>query len=204
MDEPSKWGLRRYATLLFVLMLHLALFAALLLTSQPRRLAPPTANSVQLLFLPPVNLPKVRSENARPHGLSGDMPIPIAPPVLDSLSSSMSPAPASTSAGRGSGIDWAAEARRALQAFEIRNHNPSSKNLTSSTPAEDNWWPQHHAGDQYKTPIGDWIVWINPDCYQVASAGPSPYALGASLPRTVCRGRSGTVANDVFHESPGP
>jgi hypothetical protein len=194
MDESNKWGLPRYATLLVVFVLHLALLAALLMTSQTRSLPASTANSVQLLFLPPVNFPKVRSENARPHGLSGDMPIPIAPPVLDSLSSSMSPAPASSSVGRGSGVDWAAEARRALQAFEIRSHNPSSENLISSNPAEDNWWPQHHAGDQYKTANGDWIIWINANCYQVASSGPSAYALGALLSETICRSQSGTVA----------
>ncbi len=204
MDESNNWGLRRCATLLFVIMLHVALLAALLTTSQTRRPSPPTANAVQLLYLPPVHLPKVRSEIARLHGSSGDMPIPIAPPALDSLSFSMSPAPRSTSAGRGTGVDWAAEARRALQAFEIRRHNPSSANLISSNPAEDNWWPQHHAGDQYKTPTGDWIVWITPNCYQVAGAGPSAYALGASLPRTICRGQSGTVADDPFGESPKP
>jgi len=196
MDEPNKWGLPRYATLLVVLMLHLAVVAALLMTSQTRSLHTSTANSVQLLFLPRVNLPKVRSENARPHGLSGDMPIPIAPPVLDSLSSSMSPASASSSAGRGSGVDWAAEARRALRAYEIRRHNPSSEYLISTNPAEDNWWPQHHAGDQYKTANGDWVVWINANCYQVASSDPCAYALGALLPQTICRGQSGTVASD--------
>jgi len=204
MDEPSKSRLRRYATLLFVFMLHLCVIAALLTTSRPGALAPPTANSIQLLLLSPVNLPKVRSQNARPHGLSADMPVAIAPPVLDSVSSTMPPASAPTSAGRGSGIDWAAEARRALQAFEIRSHNASSRELISSNPAEDSWWPQKHAGDQYKTPIGDWIVWINPDCYQVAGAGPSAYAPSASWPQTICLGRSGTVANESSVESPGP
>ncbi len=204
MDEPSKWGLRRYATLLFVFMLHVALLVALLMTSRPGGLAPPTATSIQLLVLSPVNLPKVRSQNARSHGLSANMPLVIAPPVLDPVLFTMPPASASASAGHGSGIDWAAEARRALQAFEIRTHNPSSKELVSSNPAEDAWWPQKRAGDQYKTPIGDWIVWNNPDCYQVAGVGASAYAPGAAWPQTICLGRSGTVANDLSGESPSP
>ena len=191
MDESNKWGVSRYATLLVVLMLHLALFAALLTTSGARSPPTSTVDAVQLLYLPPVYLPKVRSENARPQRLSGDTAITVAPPVLDSLSPSVSPAPALSSDGSGSGVDWAAEARRALNAFEIRNRQPHS-----SKPAEDNWWPQaqHRAGERFKTANGDWIVWINANCYQVASSGLSAYALGASRPQTVCLGQSSTAA----------
>jgi hypothetical protein len=195
MAESTKWGLSRYATLIVVLMLHLALFAALLTKSQNRSLPTSTVNSVQLLLLPPVNLPKVRSET-RPRRFSGDTVITITPPVLTSLSPSMSPAPASSSDGSGSGVDWAAEARRALHAFEIRNHQPPTNKSISSKPGEDNWWPQaqHHAGERFKTANGDWIVWINANCYQVAGAGPSAYALGALLPQTICQGQPGIAA----------
>jgi hypothetical protein len=111
----------------------------------------------------------------------------------------MSPAPASSSDGSGSGVDWAAEARRALHAFEIRNRQPSINNSISSKPGEDNWWPQalHHAGDQFKTANGDWIVWINTNCYQVASSGPSAYALDAWQPQTICHDPSGTANNKL-------
>jgi len=192
MDKSNKWGLSRYATLLVVLMLHLVLIAALVMTSRTRSLDASSVNSVQLIFLPPVNLPKVRSENVRPQRLSGDTAITIRPPVLDSLSPSISQAPASSFDGTGSGVDWAAEARRALQAFEIRKHQASRENSISGNPAEDNWWPRHHAGDQTKTANGDWIVWINANCYQVATSGPSAYAPGGSLPLTICRGQSST------------
>jgi hypothetical protein len=41
-------------------------------------------------------------------------------------------------------VDWAAEARRALQAFEIRNREPAANNSVSrSSPAEQPWWPAH-------------------------------------------------------------
>ncbi len=185
------WGISRYATLLAVLMLHLALFLALLITPGTRNPPTSTMGAVQLLYLPPVFLPKVRSENARPQRLSGDTAITIAPPVLDSLSPSVSPAAAPSSDGSGSGVDWQAEARRALNAFEIRNRQPSS-----IKPAEDNWWPQaqHRAGERFKTANGDWIVWINANCYQVASSGLSAYAFGASLAQTVCLGQSGAAA----------
>jgi hypothetical protein len=195
MDESRKWRPSQYAILLVVLALHLALVAALLMASATSKLSISSEHSVQLLYLPPVNLPKVRSENPRPRKLPGNASIPLATPVLDSLSLSIGPAPASSPVGSGSGVDWAAEARRALHAFEIRNHQPQVNRSISTTPGEDNWWPhaQHYAGEQFKTANGDWIVWINASCYQVAGSGPSPYALGA-LPRTVCLTPSSTGA----------
>jgi hypothetical protein len=191
MDQPEVWGLPRYVTLLVVLAFHLALLAALLMASRTRTISWPTNDPVELLFLPTANFPKIRSENSRPKRLSGDTAISMAPPAFDSASPS---APASASDGNGSGVDWAAEARRALQAFEIRNHQPPSDNILSGSPAEDNWWPQarRHAGNPFKTASGDWIVWINASCYQVASSAANAYVLGAMLPPTVCAGESGT------------
>jgi hypothetical protein len=144
-----------------------------------------------VMIISPAALPKVRAENSRPR-LSGDTAITIAAPTLGSDSSSS----VSGSAGSGSGVNWAAEARRAVRAFDIRNHQPPIHDSLSSSPADDNWWPrtQHHAGDQYKIANGDWIVWINASCYQVATSGPSPYANEAILPRTVCPGKAGTPA----------
>jgi hypothetical protein len=99
-------------------------------------------------------------------------------------------------------VNWAAEARRAVRAFDIRKHEPPIHESLSSSPAEDDWWPrtQHRAGDQYKIANGDWIVWINASCYQVASAGPSTYATDAALPRTICPDKTGTPAG----KPPGP
>jgi hypothetical protein len=132
-------------------------------------------------------MPKIRAENASPRRLRGDTSISIAPPVLNS-DSALAPA-GSGSEGNGSGVDWAAEARRALQAFEIRKHQPPSNNTVSRTAAEENWWPQppHHAGDQFKTPSGDWVVWINTNCYQLASSAANPTVPGAMPPPpTIC------------------
>ncbi|MDP9082615.1 MAG: hypothetical protein M3N50_02460 [Pseudomonadota bacterium] len=87
-------------------------------------------------------------------------------------------------------MDWTAEAHRALQAFEIRNHQPGTGIPLSSSPAEQHWWPRtrHHAGDQYKTANGDWIVWISSNCYQVASSGSRGNAAVETLPNTICLG----------------
>jgi len=194
MDESNKWGLPRYMTLLSVLALHMALVALLVMTSRTQNISASTSHPLELLFISPATRPKIRSENSRPQYLSGDTAISIALPMLDPASLSPSPSPlASGSNGNESGVNWAAEARRAIQAFDIRSHQPPSSRAISGSPAEDNWWPraQHRAGDQFKTADGDWIVWINPRCYQIASAASPAYALGATMPQTVCVHESG-------------
>jgi len=204
-DPPvaPRWGLSRYVILLAVLALHMAVLAVLLLKPRPGNISAPMSHSIELLYLAPATLPKIRSESAPPRRFSGDTAITMAPPVLDSPSTSLSP-PTSGSDGSGSGVDWAAEARRALQAFEIRSHQPPANDSVSSSPEENNWWPRarHHAGDQFKTANGDWIVWINSSCYQVASAGGAAYGLGARLPLTVCPDESHTSRGDLFEQVP--
>jgi hypothetical protein len=198
MDESKGWELRRYIILVVVLLLHVAMFAAFLITPAVRVLPAQTPHVVELLVLAPTKIPNIRSENSPPKRLSGETAISIAPPVLGS--SPMSPPP-SGSEGTGSGVDWSAEARRALQAFEIRSHKPASNTWNAGPSGHDNWWPraQHRAGEQYKTDTGDWIVWINSSCYQVASATPTS-APGAVLPRTVCPGKSNAPRGDSFKE----
>jgi hypothetical protein len=182
-------------TLLVVLVVHLGVIAALWVTPLTGRSAAPAAKPVELLYLPPANFPKVRSDVARPRRWSAAMAIDIAPPEL--IGSGISLPAAASSDGSGAGVDWAAEARRALQAFEIRSHQPPSNNSVSRGPAEDNWWPhaQHHAGDRYKTAGGDWIVWISDRCYQVAGIAPGAYAAGGTLPQTICPAPSATPRN---------
>jgi hypothetical protein len=190
MDESNQWPASRYATLLFVLMLHVAVLAALLMGSGTLGVPASTVDTVQLLYVPPVTFPKVRSESPLPRRVAGQAAVSVAPPVLPSSAISEAPAPASSSpVGSGSGIDWRLEARRALNAFEIRQHQPVVNKSVSTQPGEETWWPRgpHHAGEQFKTTNGDWIVWIDANCYQVASPGPNAYAPGATPPRTVCR-----------------
>lgn len=200
MVESNRWGLPRYATLLVVLALHVALLALLAMNSRIRNVSASTADPVELLFISPASLPRIRSENSRPKRMSSDAALSVAPPVIDSPGASPSPS-ASGSDDSESGVNWAAEARRALKAFDIRNHQ-AARSL-SSAPAEDNWWPRaHHAGEQLKTANGDWIVWINSKCYQVASSVPPTYMAGATLPQTICPGEPGTARAALPSQSP--
>lgn len=194
MDESNKWGLPRYLTLLLVLSLHMALLALFIMHSRDAMLLESMNPPIELMVMPPATLPKIRAENSPPH-MRGDTGISIAAPILDSYS--MSPS-ASGSEGSGSSVNWAAEARRAVRAFDIRSHQPPLHDSLSSTPADDNWWPRtpHHAGEQYKIANGDWIVWINASCYQVASSGSPAYTLDSTLRQTICPGKRGASAGN--------
>ena len=189
--EQSRWELRRSATLLVVLAVHVLVLAALWRGSGFLEIAEPANQSVELMYLPPAKPPTIRAQNSLPKHLSADTAIPIATPILDATATAQSPA-ASGSNGNGTGVDWRAEARRAVQAYEIRSHRPRSEYSMPGSAAEDSWWPRgrHFAGEQYRTPGGDWIVWINASCYQVASAGASAFAPGALQPQTICPNKS--------------
>jgi hypothetical protein len=191
MDQSKVWGRSRYATLLVVLGLHVAMLAVLLRAPGPQLTAELTNEPVQILLIPPPVMPKIRAENALPKRLRGNTAISVAPPELHA-DTALAPAGSGTQ-GNGAGVDWAAEARRALQAFEIRKHQPPSNNTVSRTAAEENWWPQapHHVGDQFKAPNGDWVVWVNESCYQLASSAANPTVPGATpTPPTICVGDS--------------
>jgi len=184
MGDAIGWDHRRVVVLAVVVALHLALMSALLLSRPEPHPGSAASRPIELVYLPPTPPSKIHPENFRPSRLGSDATISIAAPVIGSLSM----APATSGAdGNGAGIDWSAEARRALQAFEIRsNKNPNEPSPSRST-TDDDWWPHaaHHAGEQYKTDGGDWIVWIDSSCYKVAKAASSD-ALGAVLPQTVC------------------
>jgi hypothetical protein len=184
--------------------LHLAIFAALLLTSRSGEIVVAENYPVELVYIPPASAPRIRAENTHPKPMKGETAVSIEPLMLGSIGPSQA-ASAAASNGDGSGVDWRAEARRAVQAYEIRKHEPESDELVSGSPAEERWWPRlrHTAGDHYKTANGDWIVWISSNCYQVAVAGGSPYAPGAAGPQTVCLGTSGLPRGEPDEQSPG-
>lgn len=185
MDHSTRWGLPRYLTLVGVLAVHFALLAAIFMVSRTEQIARLMDDPVEVQFFPPNTIPKVRADSSRMRGFNGDHAISVTPPMLAASAPTVSSS--GSDDGSGAGVDWKAEARRAVQAYEIRR-NQSPDNLLAGSPAEENWWPRtrHHAGEQFKTPSGDWIVWINADCYQIASANGNSYAAGARLPQTIC------------------
>ncbi len=191
MDDANAWGKSRVIVFFVVLALHLAILALLATASRTLSIVVPTEHSIEVMLIPPTKVPKVRFEDSRPQRLSTNIAIALAPPVLNS---SLQSGASSSPDGRGSAVNWAAEAHRALRAFEIRRDQPPSSAISVSSSLDD-WWPgEHHAGDQFKTDSGDWIVWINANCYQIASWHSN--AMGASPPRTICPTQRRTPRND--------
>lgn len=189
MFESTLWERPRFATLLVVVVLHLALIALLVMTSRSRNIHASTDPPVELMFIPPAKAPTLRAQIVRPKHLSAESAISLSEPLLTSPAGS---APASAADGNGSDVNWAAEAHRAVRAFEIRRDQPPNSAIALSSPW-DGWTPRkHHAGEQSRTVSGDWIVWINANCYQVASWHAGAPTIGATPPQTVCRDESGT------------
>jgi hypothetical protein len=189
---------RRYLTAAMVLTAHFALIAALLMAAGPGRLPGATEDSVQLLYVAPAYPPKVRSVMANLPRRGNLLAVTVEPPVLESQSLPLSQAPGSSANGEGSGVDWAAEARRALRAFEIRNHQPSAAKSVSGRPGDDHFRPgAHYAGEKFKTANGDWIVWLNANCYEIAGAGTGAYAHIAPLGESVCRESPGKAHQEA-------
>jgi hypothetical protein len=188
-DESTRRRLSRCTALFFVVAVHAALLAWLIAALRAPPADTASAEPLQLLFLPPQSLPKIRVDNLHSRRLNGGKPVSIAPPVPDRDSSVASEsAPTSGSRDGGSGVDWAAEAKRALQAFEIRSRQPAaSDSVSRRSPAEQPWWPAHRAGDRFKTEDGNWIVWINSSCYQVATSASSTAAV---MNGTICPEKS--------------
>ena len=184
----------RPTVLLIVLALHLATLALLLAGSRTLNIAGTAENPVHLIVVVPVKPPQLRIENIRPQHWSTNIAVALEPPVLNSSSES---APGSAPDGQGPAVNWAAEAHRAVQAFEIRTHQTTDSALSVSSTLDFSGSREHHAGDQLKTASGDWIVWINANCYQIASWHSEAPNFSAMSARTICRKPAPASPNDA-------
>jgi hypothetical protein len=180
----------RVATLLGVLLLHAGVIALLLTASRTQQVVGWADHAVEVTYYPPTKVAQERPRFTNPRQVRVDNGISLAPPDLDSWSLATS---VSGSDGDGAAVNWAAEAHRAVRAFEIRRDHPASNELLGASPW-DLWWPQrkHHAGDRSRTASGDWIVWINADCYQVAKWHSGAPPADEAPPPTVCPHDAGT------------
>jgi hypothetical protein len=182
----------RPTVLIVVVMLHFAILAMLLGTFRARVRAESMAPPIELVFLAPVRPPKVLADNNRPPRLASNVAVAIAPPAVNAAIQGGS---SSAADGHGSGVNWIAEAHRAVRAFEIRNSQIHNSALSVSSALDERGFGEHHAGDRAKTENGDWIVWINADCYKIASWH-SGAAVDSVAPQTICRNKAVAAHGD--------
>jgi hypothetical protein len=175
---------KRSTVFIMVLALHLATLALLLAPSPAPTIPSAHVGSVELVYLPPVQPQKMRIENNQPQHWSTNIAVALTPPALNSSSQF---GPGSAPDGHGPAVNWAAEAHRAVRAFEIRGHQTKNSALSVSSSLDESGSREHHAGDQLKTANGDWIVWINANCYQIASWHSDAPDFSAISPKIICR-----------------
>jgi hypothetical protein len=178
----------RLIALLVVLGCHLGVIAVLVAESASPKVGAAAADPpLELVYLPPVKFPQALADSAHPKHVSVDVGLALTPPSLDGSSL---PAPLSQNGGGGAGVNWAAEAHRAVKAFEIRRDEHVIHSVLG-TSAWDGWLPlgPHHAGDKYRTESGDWIVWIDSNCYQIATWRDGAPLQDENPPQTICVNR---------------
>ncbi|HEX3848505.1 MAG TPA: hypothetical protein VHV81_14075 [Steroidobacteraceae bacterium] len=187
-QQSRRWTASRYTTLLAVLAGHVLVIALMCLA--PGRAPPSSApfDTVELIQLPRPDLPTIKAPNNPKRQLRAALFVPPAPRIGESQPAPDEPASDRSSEGSGKGVDWAAEARRAVHAFDIRNDRLLAMDSPYGVPAFDNGWlyVRHRAGEQFKTANGDWIVWLDANCYQIADAAPSRGGGGAPRGRVYC------------------
>jgi hypothetical protein len=187
-SPDPRWAFKssRLFTLLVVLGLHLGLIAWLVAGSTSSPVGVAVDSPLELVFLPPVKFPQALADVAHPKHVKVSVGISLVPPSLDSDLPS-APAPISQNGGGGAGVNWTAEAHRAVKAFEIRR----DEHVIHSALGTSAWdgWPspgEHHAGDKYRTESGDWVVWIDSNCYQIASWRDGTPVREETPPQTIC------------------
>jgi hypothetical protein len=183
----------RPAVFIVVLAFHLAVLALLLAAFRTQGSSALPEHPLQLVFVAPAKPLTVVVENNPPPRLSRN--IAIAPLTAPAIDASPQIGALSASDSHGTGVNWIAEAHRAVRAFEIRNSQTHNSALSVSSTLDERGLGEHHAGDRSKTDSGDWIVWINADCYKIAGWH-SDSSVGAIAPQTICRNKAAAAHGD--------
>lgn len=182
---------------------HLALIMVLMRSFKTLPLSAPAATPLELIRIPQAITPKTRPQPPLPNSFHVDTKVAPTTPITITA-----PQPIAPNEGEESTIDWAGEAQRAaagatapgpaVQSFD--HHFPAESEAPKSIfdePAE------HHAGEQFRTDDGRWVVYVNDNCYQVsdplASSNASANGMGV---QTYCKGRSKTPRGDLFDQLP--
>jgi hypothetical protein len=181
----------RPAIFFLVLVSHAAILALILAASRTVNTAGSAKPPIQLVYLEPVKAPRILAEKNQSRFLDPRMGLSPVPPLVNS---SLAVGLASSHDGRGSAVNWAAEAHRAVRAFEIRRDQSGNSAQSVSSSLDDAGLREHHA-EYARTANGDWIVWISDDCYKIASWNSGASAFAVLSAQTICR-NAGTLAHE--------
>jgi hypothetical protein len=198
MEERQRWGRSRYAALLGVLALHVAVLTSLLIAARTSTRTTPAAIPIELLVLPQDAAP-----SAPPPPTSSDRRKKVTtaplPPPPDALTVTT---PNPTSGTAGPSINWSQEAHNAAEniargATVPDETKPSA--LSNSPFAEP---PAHHKGEQIPTADGRWMVFVSEDCYQLSKEIThitNATNTGVTI-QTYCNRRSKEPRGDLFKQ----
>src|SRR3974390_737541 len=119
LDTGENLGRSRPIVLIVVLTLHLSMLALLLANSRTLSITGSIEHPVELVYLPAQKAPTVRVENNPSRRLSIDIAMLPAPKLLTSSRTGSAftwDAHGADADGQGSGVNWIAEAHRAVRA----------------------------------------------------------------------------------------
>ena len=199
MKERQRWGRSRYAALLGVLALHVAVMMGLVIAAKTHLPKEPAVVPIELLVIPPnaAPTPPPPPTPAERKKVSA-VPVPLPPEALTVIT------PDSTSEIAGPAIDWSQEARdvaakipKGSPNVEATQH-PALPNSPFATPSA------HHKGEQIPTADGRWMVFVSEDCYQLSNEIThitNATNTGVAI-QTYCNRKSKEPRGDLFNQLP--
>lgn len=192
----------RYFIFIVVAGAHAVLVGVLLNRSRAISLSYSTGLSMTAFLLRRVARP--RAPVARPR--LGETPARLAP-IAEPVTPTPPRLPARSPRGRA--IDWNAVAAEAAASVLARRKHRSfgfpaggKSALTLGVPSRSS---PHHAGESYRTQMGEEIEWTSDRCY-VVSDRPSPwepdFLRHARITRSVCLPPAGRAPGELFRSLP--
>jgi hypothetical protein len=202
MTASTKRELRPHLTFVVVLGFHLALIMVLMRFSKTLPLSTPSP--LELILIPTTTISTSRPPPRLPNSLRVDTKIaPVTPSAITI------PQPVAPNESTESPIDWAGEAQKAAAA--VASPVPEARSFGHGFPGESERPPTsifdeppgHHAGEQFRTDDGRWVVYVSDDCYQISDplGSANATANGMSV-QTYCKGKSKTPRGDLFDQLP--
>jgi hypothetical protein len=201
MGESQKWGQTRYAVLLAVSGLHVALVIALISVAKVRLRLASAPHPIELLVLHPNASPAIskppplldRARKADPTTVPPPPALTIVP--LDSPTVDAGPA-----------VDWTSEAQRVAQE-RVAKGDPNDRFRSflkhpqgiETPPIDTN---HHAAGESQHYEGGEVITWLNDRCYYTSKGTPDPHS-GMPTTQKVCKDPPRDTSVTIRRRYPG-